>query len=138
SNQLNALDNLLYFGALQDLPPSLARKRALESLRIVGLGDEADKLVYRFSSGMKQRLNIAKGIINDPKLILMDEPTRGLDPGISNDLLAYVKEVLVRQQGKTVLLSTHNQSAAQMICDSMIVLEKGRLKGVFSRDQLVV
>lgn len=128
--KLTALENLTYFGALyarQGRPP-------LELLEIVGLGDSADLLVAQFSKGMKNRLGIARALLNDPDLLFMDEPTSGLDPVNAR----MVKDLIKAQQeaGKTVFLTTHNMAVADELCDRVAFLVDGEIKLVDAPRQL--
>jgi len=103
--RLSARDNLLYFADLYKLNKETREKRISELLEMVDLADRADEKVEGFSKGMKQRLQIARGLINDPKVLFLDEPTIGLDPVGARDLRKLIS--LLSSQGKTILLTTH-------------------------------
>ena len=128
--KLTALENLTYFGALyarKGRPP-------LDLLKMVGLGDSADLLVAQFSKGMKNRLGIARALLNDPDLLFMDEPTSGLDPVNAR----MVKDLIKAQQqaGKTIFLTTHNMAVADELCDRVAFLVDGEIKLIDAPRQL--
>jgi ABC-2 type transport system ATP-binding protein len=125
--RLSARENLELYGALQGLDGTAARTRAAELLRVVGLDDAGGKIVAAFSSGMKQRLLIARALIARPKILLLDEPTRSLDPLSARALRAFLREEIVQRQGCTVLLATHNAEEALELCTRVGVLDRGRL-----------
>ena len=100
-----AYQNIRYFGALNHLHPKTAVRRAEELLERVGLTEAGDTPVEEYSRGMKQRLHIARGLLTDPEIIFMDEPTIGLDPIGAQELRQYIPELV--SQGKTVFLTTH-------------------------------
>ena len=115
---------LLYMAALKGLPKSLARQKSEELLEVVGLAGQAGKKIKTYSGGMKQRLGIAQALLNDPRLLVLDEPTAGLDPKERvrfRDLIAQVG------QGSIVLLSTHIVSDVEHIADSILMMKDGRL-----------
>jgi ABC-2 type transport system ATP-binding protein len=125
--RLTARDNLELYGALQGLARSAARARAGELLEVVGLADTGEKMVGSFSSGMKQRLLIARALIAYPRVLLLDEPTRSLDPLSARRFRAFLREEITGRQGCTVLLATHNAEEALELCDRVAVLNRGRL-----------
>jgi len=122
-NYLNALDNLSVFARMSGVRPE--SKRLYDMLSFIGLkGREKDK-VKTYSMGMKQRLGIAIALIHDPQLIILDEPTNGLDPqGIADIRNLIIK--LSREQGKTVIVSSHLLSEVELIANRMIIIDKGR------------
>ena len=123
--RLSARDNLRYFGNLY-LLDSGERERRIESiLRLVDLWDRADDLAETFSKGMIQRLQIARGLINDPEILFMDEPTVGLDPLGAHMLRDIIRKL--RDEGRTVLLTTHYLPEAEQLCERMVILNKGKI-----------
>jgi len=123
--KLTAMENLLLFGGLQDLPRREARTRSAELLQLVGLFGFADVSVEKFSSGMRKRLAIARALIHRPPVLILDEPTTGLDPhGVEE-----VWEVLraLREEGTTVLMATHNMLEAERLPTRLLIIEGGRL-----------
>jgi ABC-2 type transport system ATP-binding protein len=123
--RLSALDNLKYFAELYKLDPETIERRIKEMLEIVGLtGREKDR-VETYSSGMQQRLHLARAMLHDPDLIFLDEPTVGIDPIGSREIRALVKELVKR--GKTILLTTHYMYEAEELCDRIAVVNHGEI-----------
>jgi ABC-2 type transport system ATP-binding protein len=125
--RLSSRENLELYGALQGLDRTAARRRAGELLEVVGLDDTGEKMVGSFSSGMKQRLLIARALIAYPRVLLLDEPTRSLDPVSARRFRAFLQEEIVGRQKCTVLLATHNAEEALELCDRVAVLNRGQL-----------
>jgi len=123
--KLTARQNLRYWAALYKMPDAPAKRRADELLDRLGLPDKADDLVETYSRGMKQRLHLARGLIGDPKLILFDEPTIGMDPVAAHDFRRLIGEL--RAEGRTVLITTHNMDEAEDVCDRVTLIDKGRV-----------
>jgi ABC-2 type transport system ATP-binding protein len=134
--RLSARANLELYGALQGLGKSDARSRATELLHVVGLDDTGAKMVGSFSSGMKQRLLIARALIARPRVLLLDEPTRSLDPISARAFRTFLREEITGRQGCTVLLATHNTEEALELCDRVAVLNRGRLLATGTTQQL--
>lgn len=126
--RLSGRENLQFFATLHNLPPSLIKSRVEELLDVVRLKNRADEPFLNYSAGMKQRMAIARGLLNDPKVLFMDEPTRSLDPGAAKNLRDFIKEHIVTERGKTVLISTHQLDEAEQLCDSIAILDEGRIK----------
>lgn len=124
--RLSAYENLRYFGTLYGLPKKKLEGRIDELLSLVGLEESKYVPVEQFSKGMKQRLQIAKGLINDPEYILLDEPTLGLDIDISIELKYYI-EKLARELNKGILITTHNIKEAEELCDYVYILKNGKV-----------
>ena len=124
--RLTARENLWYFSQLYDMPSAKAKAEIERVLGVVGLLDRADDRVENYSKGMKQRLHIARGLLTDPDILLLDEPTIGLDPHAGRSLRALVRK-LVDEQGRTVILTTHYMYEADELCDRIGVLHKGRI-----------
>ena len=125
--RLSGRENLAFFGALHGKSRVAALARADELLDVVGLADAKDRAVREYSTGMTQRLSLARGLLGTPSFLLLDEPTRGLDPGNAERLRTLVADVLVAERGLNVLWATHDLEEMRSFCTSLIVLEDGRV-----------
>ena len=137
--RLTAGENLDFFAALEDLPRCERADRVESVLCEVGLKDAGDKQAMKLSSGMYQRLGIARALIKRPSVLLLDEPTRSLDPAAASHLWRVIRELA--DSGITILLATHNFSEAVVVADRIAILQKGELLAVqracsFSVEQL--
>lgn len=133
--RLTAKENLRYFGSLYGLSGDDLDKRITYLLRTVGLEEAANVPVERYSKGMKQRLQIARGLINDPIYLFMDEPTLGLDIVIAKEIRNLVSD-LAHKEGRGILLTTHYISEAEELCDYIYILDKGRIIAEGTKEQL--
>ena len=125
--RLTARRNLYYWAALCRLPRRKVRDRVELLLDRVGLADRADERVETFSRGMRQRLHLARGLIADPRLVILDEPTAGLDPIAAHEFRALVEEL--RREGRTLLIATHDMAEAEAVCDRVSLIDHGQLLG---------
>ena len=125
--RLSALDNLRYFAELYGVDPKRQRARIGELLELVGLEGREKERVEGYSRGMRQRLHIARGLLHDPPVIFLDEPTIGVDPVGARELRATIASLV--DSGKTVLLTTHYMFEADALCDRIAVIAKGRIVG---------
>jgi ABC-2 type transport system ATP-binding protein len=123
--RLTAVENLRYFAELYAMEPALTRKRIPELLELVNLLDRGNEKVETYSSGMQQRLHLARALLHDPELIFLDEPTVGIDPVGARELRATIKEL--KSRGKTILLTTHYMAEADELCDRIAIINKGRI-----------
>ena len=123
--RVTARQNLRYFADLYAVPMNIREKRINDLLERVDLKERADTRVEDYSRGMKQRLHLAKGLINDPEVIFLDEPTIGLDPEAALDARRMIKELV--REGKTLLLTTHYMYEADELCDRIAVINKGKI-----------
>lgn len=123
--RLSARENLEYFGSLYGLSKKDLNLYIENSLNLVGL-DDTKTPVERYSKGMKQRLQIARGLINNPNYLFLDEPTLGLDISIARELRSYIKK-LAQKENKGILLTTHYLSEVEELCDWVFIIDKGRL-----------
>jgi ABC-2 type transport system ATP-binding protein len=121
--RLSALDNLRYFAELYGLPPATQKARIDFLLELVGLEGRQKERVEGYSRGMRQRLHIARGLLHDPPVIFLDEPTIGLDPVGARELRTTIASLT--EAGKTVLLTTHYMFEADALCDRIAVISKG-------------
>lgn len=135
-NRLTARENLRYFADLYDVPKNEVTSRVNNLLKLMGLDDRADDEVEKYSKGMRQRLQVCRGLINDPEVLFLDEPTLGLDVNIARDLRNFIRDKVVREQGKTVLLTTHYMYEAEEMCDRVGFLSKGKLVAVGTSEEL--
>jgi len=134
--RLTGRENLKYFADLYDVPKRDVTTRVDNLLELMGLSDRADDEVEKYSKGMRQRLQVCRGLINDPEMLFLDEPTLGLDVNIAKDLRSFIREKVVREQGKTVLLTTHYMFEAEEMCDRVGFLSKGKLVAVGKPEEL--
>ena len=125
--RLSARENMRLFASLHDLRGAAASRRIDELLALVNLVEAADRQVSGFSSGMKQRLLVARTLLAKPSVLLLDEPTRSLDPISARSFRRFLREDVALAQGCTVLLATHNAEEAFELCDRVGVLHRGRL-----------
>jgi ABC-2 type transport system ATP-binding protein len=125
-DDISAKENLLYMARLNRIPEDEARRRTAQVLDQVGLSDDAQRLVREFSRGMKQRLGIAEVLVKNPKAIILDEPTLGIDPDGAIRILELIKS-LNREHGLTVMLSSHQLQQVQEICNRVGIIVKGKL-----------
>ena len=125
-NDYSGLQNLMYIARLNDIPEEEAKRAALEILQEVGLEDVKDSKVASYSRGMRQRLGLADVLIKNPEVIILDEPTLGLDPeGVKKFLQLIVR--LSRKKGITVLFSSHHLHQIQQVCDRVGIFVKGKM-----------
>lgn len=134
--RLTARQNLEFFGTLYNIPAEKLDGRIDEVLEWVELSDRASEKIASYSTGMKHRLAIARGLLPDPPVIFIDEPTIGLDPHASKRIRSFIKEKLGRDKGKTVFIATNNISEASTLCDRVAIIDKGRLKAVGSPEEV--
>jgi lipooligosaccharide transport system ATP-binding protein len=121
--ELNVLDNLVIYGRYFGLPRKVVRERAEELLEFVQLTEKAKAKVEDLSGGMKRRLTIARSLINRPEMLLLDEPTTGLDPQARH--VVWDRLFRLKQQGVTLVLTTHYMDEAEQLCDRLVVMDKG-------------
>jgi ABC-2 type transport system ATP-binding protein len=123
--ELTAWANLELFGGLYGLRGRRLTERATSALALVGLGERRNDRVKDFSGGMKRRLNIAGALLHDPDLILLDEPTVGVDPQSRNAIFENLQEL--KRRGKTLLYTTHYMEEAERLCDRIVIIDHGRV-----------
>ncbi|HXS94065.1 MAG TPA: ABC transporter ATP-binding protein [Candidatus Limnocylindrales bacterium] len=123
--QMSAIQNLHFFGALYNLSGAPLKRAAGHVLDLVGLTERAKDKVGDFSGGMKRRLNLAAALIHDPQLVLLDEPTVGVDPQSRNAIFDNLE--LLRKRGKTLLYTTHYMEEAERLCDRLVIIDGGKV-----------
>jgi ABC-2 type transport system ATP-binding protein len=129
---LPALDNLLFFGSLYDLPNSLLKSRAETLLADFGLIERKKDRIRTFSGGMKRRINIAVALMHDPKILIMDEPTVGIDPQSRNAIYESIRKI--KERGITILYTTHYMEEAERFSDRIGIIDVGKIiaEGTFT------
>lgn len=125
--RLSAAENLRLYASLQGLRGSERSARIEEALAVVGLAEMDRRMVGTFSSGLRQRLLLARALISSPRILLLDEPTRSLDPVAARDFRHFLRREIVERRGCTVLLATHGADEAFDLCDEVAVLDRGRV-----------
>jgi lipooligosaccharide transport system ATP-binding protein len=123
--EMRVRDNMHVYGRYFGLPRAVIRERAARLLDFVQLTDRAEDKVEPLSGGMKRRLTIARALINDPEILILDEPTTGLDPQARH--VVWDRLYRLKQQGTTLILTTHYMDEAEQLCDRLVVMDKGRI-----------
>lgn len=133
--RLNGFRNLEFFASIYNVPRQKRRERILEVLKLVGLENSTFQLYQKYSGGMKRKLALARTLLPDPPIIILDEPTTGLDAISSRNVREFVKST-VKERGKTVLYTTHYIEEAAQICDRIGILKQGKIVAVGAPDAL--
>lgn len=134
--RLTGAQNLEFFGALDNLYGKELRERVESLLDLVGLKDDGDKVVSAYSSGMKQRLALARVLIAEPDVLILDEPTRALDPVACDEVVELILANIHRNSRKTLLIATHRPEEAAILCNKVAIVEGGRIRGCESMERL--
>jgi ABC-2 type transport system ATP-binding protein len=124
-DELSALDNLSFFAALYELDGAKAKRAIAEALALVSLADRAKDKVATFSGGMKRRLNLAAALLHNPQILLLDEPTVGVDPQSRHAIFDNLQTL--KQRGKTLVYTTHYMEEAERLCDRIIIIDHGKV-----------
>jgi ABC-2 type transport system ATP-binding protein len=133
--KLTGKDNLKFFAALYGLAGKERDKRIDYLMELLELKDVETERVEKYSSGMKQKISLARALLHDPKILLLDEPTLGLDPQFSRFIRGFIKNELVGKGGKTVLLTTHYMDEADELCERIAFINKGRIVNIKTPDE---
>ena len=133
--ELSAIQNLRYFGALYGLSGTKLAAQIAWALEVAGLSDRATEPVKRFSGGMKRRLNIAAGLVHKPELLVLDEPTVGVDPQSRNHIFETVKAL--HAAGMTVIYTSHYMEEVEALCDRVAIIDHGELKALGTTAELI-
>ncbi|MFF5231889.1 ABC transporter ATP-binding protein [Dactylosporangium sp. NPDC000521] len=133
--ELTVLENLTVYARYFNIPRRVARARAMELLEFVQLADRAGDKVEPLSGGMKRRLTIARALVNEPEIVLLDEPTTGLDPQARH--LVWERLFRLKQRGVTLVLTTHYMDEAEQLCDRLVVMDGGRIVAEGSPRELI-
>jgi len=123
-DELTAYENMDFHGRLYHVPKEIRKNKSIELLKLVGLEERKNDLVKTFSGGMKRRLEIARGLLHEPKVLFLDEPTLGLDPQTRNKLWDYI-EMLNKEKRLTIILTTHYMEEADKLCNRIAIMDNG-------------
>lgn len=134
-NELTARENLEFFGRIHRLPKQKLKQKTEEVLEMIGLEDREKDLVKTFSGGMKRRLNIGAALLHEPELVIMDEPTVGIDPQSRNYILDTVKR-LNREKNMTVLYTSHYMEEVEYLCDRIYIMDHGEIIASGTKDEI--
>lgn len=124
-SELTPYQNLRYYGTLYNIPKTELKSRIEELLRVLGLHQVMHKKIQTFSGGMKRRVNLAIGIINNPTILFLDEPTVGVDVQSKNAIMQYLEEL--NKKGTTIIYTSHHMTEAEEFCDKIVLLDHGKL-----------
>jgi ABC-2 type transport system ATP-binding protein len=133
--RLTGRENLQFYASLYHIPRQQARKRINELLNLVELVDEGDIRFQNYSTGMRQKLAIARGLLSEPRVLFVDEPTRSLDPVSAQAVRCFLKEKMA-SEGKTVVLATHNLNEAEQLCNRLAIMNHGQVNALGSVPEL--
>jgi ABC-2 type transport system ATP-binding protein len=128
-------ENLEFFGTLHVIAPAVRQRRVDQLLDLVGLGPRRDDRVHTYSGGMQRRLNLACSMIHEPRLLLLDEPTAGVDPQSRENLFEVIRQIA--SAGTTIVYTTHYIEEAERLCDRIAILDEGRIKAVGTLQELL-
>ncbi|HUY01348.1 MAG TPA: ATP-binding cassette domain-containing protein, partial [Candidatus Deferrimicrobium sp.] len=134
-DQLTAKENLKLFGKLYDIPKQQLEDRIYELLNLVNMEKWADSQIGTFSTGMKQRINVIRALLNQPEILFMDEPTLGLDPQSSSEIREFVKKINIENQ-TTIILTTHMMIEADILCDRIGIIDYGKIVSLDTSENL--
>lgn len=133
--ELNAYDNLEFFGALYGLKGKLLKERIAEALKVTGLEETKKQKVKKFSGGMKRRLNIAVSILHHPKVLILDEPTVGVDPQSRNHIFSFIKNIC-KDWGTTVIYTSHYMEEIEELCKRVFIIDLGKEVSYGDREEI--
>lgn len=131
---LTALENLRFWGTIYNIKKKDLKERCDEILRMVGLYSRRKDAIKHFSGGMKRRINIAAGLLHNPQIILMDEPTVGVDPQSRNFIFELIMQL--KELGRTIIYTTHYMEEAEKLCDRIAIIDKGKLIALDTKKEL--
>lgn len=123
--ELTARENLMFWGSLYGLAKSVLKANMEQWLERVGLTDRANEAVSKYSGGMKRRLNLAIGLVHQPQVVLLDEPTVGIDPQARSNILEIIRQIA--REGTTILFTTHHLEEAESLCDRIAIMDHGKI-----------
>ena len=128
--RLTGIRNLEFFALLHNLSPQEAREKIRLALDLVGIDGATTVPFQQYSEGMKQRLALARALLTESPVLLLDEPTRSLDPAAQSEIRKFLRRTIVERLGKTVLLVTHSLAEAEQVCDRLAILDRGRIVSI--------
>jgi ABC-2 type transport system ATP-binding protein len=134
--RLTGRQNLEFFASLYHVPARSAKARISELLETLGVADYADNRFNTYSTGIRQKFAIARGLLTEPRVLFLDEPTRALDPIAADEVRRYIVDHIVGQLGATVLVATHTLTEAEALCDRVAIIRHGKLVAAGSMDEL--
>ncbi|UXP32542.1 ABC transporter ATP-binding protein [Reichenbachiella agarivorans] len=134
-DEMTPLQNLAYFGALYNMKPVRIKQRSEELLAVLGLSEVAHKRVRDFSGGMKRRVNLAIGIIHDPVILFLDEPTVGVDVQSKHAIIRFLNEL--NEQGTTIIYTSHHMNEAQEFCQELMLIDHGTIVAQGKTEELM-
>lgn len=124
---LTARENIWMFASFYGIPGKIAKRRADEYLELFGLGADADTKINKLSTGMRQKMNLIRGLVTDPKILFLDEPTLGLDAHIARDVRLFLADWIKQKPDRTILLTTHYMAEAEQLCRNLAIIDRGRI-----------
>lgn len=127
--QMTGIENLCYTAQLNGVPKSQAREKAIDLMNKIGLSEQLEMKTSKYSKGMRQRLGLADVLIKEPEIIILDEPTSGIDPAGINEFIELIRH-LSKENGLTVLFSSHHLDQVQQVCDRVSLFDKGKILAV--------
>ena len=133
--RLSGRQNLEFFAALHGPDRVASRARVQLLIELVGMAGCADRPFREYSTGMRQRFVVARGLLSDPRVLLLDEPTRGLDPAASASLRAILRDAVVQAPGRTVHCATHDLGLVKAFCDRVVIIDQGRVTATAAPDE---
>ncbi|WP_333820172.1 ABC transporter ATP-binding protein [Ohtaekwangia sp.] len=133
--RLTGRQNLAFFGALDNLKGQVLHEKISQLIDLVGLTRHADKLFAGYSSGMKQKLAIARGLLADPKILILDEPTRTLDPIATEEVKELIFKKIHSDRERTLLIATHNLDEAKALCSKICIMKEGKVLHYKSKEE---
>lgn len=134
--RLTGRQNLDFFASLYHIPRKIAKERIDVLFDLLDLIKVADKRFDSYSTGMKQRLSIARGLLSRPNIVFMDEPTKGVDPIGTNEIIEIIKKQIVREWNSTLLITSHNLREIERLCDRIAIMNNGRIVEIGTLDEL--
>lgn len=128
--RLSGRQNLQFFGSLFNLFGSRLKNRIEEISKLLEIENELDRNFLHYSTGIKQRFNIARALLHNPDILFLDDPTKDVDIPTKNKILKFIKEVLNKKEGKTIIFVSHRADEIESLCDRLCIIDKGRIKAI--------